>query len=860
MHHFTKTPVLKLYIVLTLLALGIIVSYGVSFNTQYRQSKQTIPYLEKISKLRNAIDAASVERLTAMEYYAKRDAVTFQKLTQAQNKTLHALQKIPHSATKTKIANTLETLHHFSTFETFNPKLPYLYQTQVLTPLVHQISLSYANESNPQIVDTLTLYTELMKRKINLSLENAIVYYTLLRQKPLSKQNQTIYARIVEQDKLPNAVTLAQDNQKGELYQALNALPSPETYDAITQTFRAKIQNNTLEDIDIVAWLGAIYKKESLIQVAQRSLLARAQRLTQNNSYHALYMMVFLLLLLAILSFMLLRLLKQHHQQVQREAIDEETQKDIALVFDSSAQKQLQKLLYSGNIGLIYKFLLQAIKDANQTKDLFLANMSHEIRTPLNGILGFTQLLNETSLNQEQQEYTSIIQKSSEHLINIVNDILDISKIKAQKMDLEFIEFDPMVQFETAIESYAAKASEAQLELNVWIDPALPTQLIGDPTKISQVLLNLISNAIKFSPTNSEVNIAISLQENTQKHCKVRFSVQDHGIGISKAQQKKIFEAFSQADVSTSRKFGGTGLGLNIASKIIEMMGSKLKINSEPEEGSEFFFTLTLDIPQPYTKRQIPQVHATIALAYPAQQSNKQLQTNTQRYLEVMGATLYSSYEDLFSQTHTAPLPEYLFIDYKFHKRAGELERFFTLPCKLIVIASMEHQHKLKTYGNTIHKIIYKPLNFTKTLHALTSPTRTTQEESHTSFEGMHILVAEDNPINQKLIRNILENLKIQVEVVSNGEEALQSRINNHHYDLILMDIQMPVMGGMEATTQIIAHEHEHTLPHIPIVALTANALSEDKAKYQGIGMDGYLSKPIDLPTIHTLLEKYYKQ
>ena len=285
--------------------------------------------------------------------------------------------------------------------------------------------------------------------------------------------------------------------------------------------------------------------------------------------------------------------------------------KEIELVFDKNQQQVIKRLIDNGNVDHIYKFLIQAIKDANQTKDLFLASMSHEIRTPLNGILGFTQLLKETDSKEEREEFIAVIEKSGENLLTIVNDILDLSKIKAQKIELESIEFDPVESFEAAVESYAAKAAAENIDFNIFLDPELPTRVIGDPTKISQIIVNLISNAIKFTPKNGEVNVNIEKRSEDVDSTEVTFSVSDTGIGITEEQKKNIFEAFGQADVSTSRKYGGTGLGLSISGRFVELMGGKLNIRSVPNEGSTFYFTLVFKKPQSATRREVAKMSAT---------------------------------------------------------------------------------------------------------------------------------------------------------------------------------------------------------------------------------------------------------
>jgi signal transduction histidine kinase len=295
----------------------------------------------------------------------------------------------------------------------------------------------------------------------------------------------------------------------------------------------------------------------------------------------------------ALIALLLLLVLFVIYYNVNKDKqLFEDTLKDIEAVLNSEQQKELKTLIDNREINQIYRFLTKTIKEANQAKDLFLANMSHEIRTPLNGIVGFTQLLKTTDITAEQEEFITVIEHSSDNLLTIVNDILDLSKIKADKIELENIPFDPIEKFESAIESYGARASEKDIELGVYIDPDLPATLMGDPTKISQIIVNLISNAIKFTPMSGNIDVSIEKLSETNEDVTLKFAVTDTGIGISDEQKAKIFDAFSQADVSTSRKFGGTGLGLAISEKLVTFMGGTLDIKSEEDKGSTFFFTL----------------------------------------------------------------------------------------------------------------------------------------------------------------------------------------------------------------------------------------------------------------------------
>ncbi len=378
----------------------------------------------------------------------------------------------------------------------------------------------------------------------------------------------------------------------------------------------------------------------------------------------------------------------------------------------------------------------------NKTTELFLASMSHEIRTPLNGIIGLTEVLDDTVLTQEQKEFVLLIRESSNNLRVIVNDILDVSKMNAGKMELESIEFDLFTKIETSVGIFKSKINNKEISLNIFIDPMIPRQVIGDPTRLSQVIMNLVSNALKFTARGGKIDVLAEYIDQKNDEITFKVSVSDSGIGLTPEQQENIFEAYSQATVSTTRKSGGTGLGLMISSKIIKSMDSVLEVESEEGKGATFFFVITLKV------------------------------------------------------------------DIK--------------PSVAPVVEKEEVQVVKKTQ----------------------------------SFDDIHVLVAEDNPINQKLIKVVLENLGLTVTLTANGQEAYDARMVGQ-YDMIFMDIQMPVMGGVESTHLILEYEKEHGEEHIPIIALTANALPGDREKYIAEGMDDYATKPLEIKILENLIRHY---
>ncbi|MEA3491058.1 MAG: ATP-binding protein [Campylobacterota bacterium] len=734
------------------------------------------------------------------------------------------------------------------------------YHTNIFGSLIRILKDISSTQKSEIIKNYLLIsekYTELRETSL---LENTIIYSALFGSRVMSDEDILFWKQLIDKDLLPEWSTLGYSDVAIKIQEMLSA----EGFNSIASADRNMILSGAETgeySISAREWQNTINKKMKYFTQVQMLLLAEIQSAVEDEYISpkrvVLIISGFALLLLLLV---LIKLFTMFEKRSKAQEISKDTLKDIEVVFSGNQQKEITRLIENGNIDHIYKFLIQAIKDANQTKDLFLASMSHEIRTPLNGIVGFTNLLKETDDKEEQAEFISVIEKSSANLLTIVNDILDLSKIKAQKIDLESIEFDPIDTFESAVESYAAKAAEEEIDFNIFLDPELPTLLIGDPTKISQIIINLISNAIKFTSKNGEVNVRIEKLSDSTDSVEVKFEVSDTGIGITKEQRKNIFEAFSQADVSTSRKYGGTGLGLSISGKFVDLMGGKLNIWSAQDEGSTFYFTLALGKPKTAKRREVEDMSSyTIGVLNPHIDEEYFINENLESYIAYTGARVkHYTDESLLALKGRTKLPDILFLDHKLRHRGEEFKKFLDFDTKIVVMSTGDQKRNLKRFRSKIDRILYKPVNFSKTLKALSNKEDTSELEQKITFEDVHILVAEDNLINQKLILNVLNRLGIEVSIANNGKEALDNRMENE-YDMIFMDIQMPVMGGMEATGNILSYERQNSKTHVPIVALTANAVSGDREKYIGAGMDGYLSKPIEMDELHLLLHDYFE-
>jgi signal transduction histidine kinase/CheY-like chemotaxis protein len=508
----------------------------------------------------------------------------------------------------------------------------------------------------------------------------------------------------------------------------------------------------------------------------------------------------------------------------------------------------------------------EKLEHETKTTELFLASMSHEIRTPLNGIIGLTEVLDETPLSQEQKEFVSMIRESSNNLRVIVNDVLDVSKMNAGKMELENIEFDLFSKIEASVGIFIPKIEEKGIVLNLFTDPKMPRQLLGDPTRLSQVLINLVSNALKFTQKGGNITVSTEFLSEDEGIVTFKILVKDSGIGLTEEQQQKIFEAYSQAEASTTRTAGGTGLGLTISKKIIKSMDGELEVESQLGHGATFFFVLTLPIAE-QRENELKEDYSGVSVGTVLSPllSQSQCSNIIEEYVQFYGAN-YKSLE--IDELFTDPEPDVLLVDQQCLD-AVILEKLASLESKLILLTSSAMHTNIDKEREIFDEVVYVPVTLEKIAKILqdkkkkiSTPKPDEKEPASKEIvqeEGLvdiHVLVAEDNPINQKLIKIVLEKLGLNVTLANNGEEAYNARISAD-YDMVFMDIQMPVMGGVESTHKILAYEKEHDVKHVPIIALTANALPGDREKYISEGMDDYATKPLDVKILEKLVNQY---
>jgi len=723
--------------------------------------------------------------------------------------------------------------------------------------------------------------------------EKALVSYYLSLKKPISEEN-LIYWDITASNS--TILEVSDSSNISALHEDINKLLKDDNFqvtlrgiDDIRLDFMSNVSTGKY-NTSVALWVSLINQKQKVLSNIENMLLGHIfddvlKELNQHKMMTIWALVAFLLSLLGLLLFIKNWGKGDSHKDELKDLLHKISSlsyeyKNIEVNNNPNSYKMAYDYIGSSYEALYEKANIYELE--NKTNSTFLNNLTYDVKTPLNAISGYTKLLKETNLDTEQSEYISVIENNNDDLDSLLDKISSDNALPNKKLEMENSSFDLVKKIESAVETFSVKADQKDILLSLYIDPILAHKVRGDSVKFSKIMSNMIDNAIKSSKAYDTIDVYIEQLHKDDDQVSIKFSIKDQSVGYNENELNSIIEALGQ--IESVENLGNINVdikNLSISSKIIKRMGGKLGVISQKGTGVEYYFTLSFENENTQSDVDLyPSFDGMkVGLALPSKDIKRQVDKNLEKYVKYLGAELIIyDYETIFDKNSEKKLPDLMFVYHHYARLEDELDMFSKLPTKIALLTSGTLRSRINIDKYTFCSIVFSPIAMSKIVKIFLEsnvikpilPDITSEDENslennlestlESSFEhslkNIHALVVEDNEISQKITINVLNKLGIKTSLASDGKEAFDLRREND-YSIILMDIEMPIMDGIEATSKILYYEGVNQFSHVPIIAMTADIDEHIKEKYIKVGMDDYISKPIESEVIFDLIQKY---
>jgi len=875
--------ILLFFIILTIGALLTLFYYMYGSYSTYNNARNLTSDVDLIQNLGDAVGKISKERFHTVLKQTKQKGFDDTKLKEFRYESDKTVKNalLPYKEYRDKIIERLDKIRVDVDNKTgrFGKTTAIDYSENISNILLEAMEKVSELEG---VRDSIKYYVAFSKNLEYSNQEQAFIAY-ILGSKSTLDSNDFAYLKAITSENLEKIDNLPDIELKVKIKSMLDAVE----YEKIGKKKRESIVSRAGSGHYIVSqaeWIETSSKKINKIkQIQQMALKETTRELSDAITTHKTMLMKYGMLTLGLL--LLLALLLMGYFSKNRKKSGHNKKSDIHTIIyenedyiESFSEEDKQKHLHSLEVA--------TNQESDYFKSTILSNVSHDMRVPLNSIIGFAELIESADSIEEKEQFIEEIKESSRILLGVMDKATNAEKAKAYESEEKiFIPFDPIRIFESIVEPYGERAAQKNIELTFFVDPSLPKKLLGDPVKVSQVLLNLL-DGIKFTKTMGEIDVHIEKVSETQREVAVKFLISDTGLTLTHSQKDAIYNKLLHTtkglEEELEEEIEGIESGLVAAGRLIDGLNGKLEIESTREQSLTLSFVLILNKISEDRVEKLERKDVQVGYLSLDKNIKLPLEKNIKIYAEYTGASFIEYDENDLLQDNKI-LPDVLFVNNRYVMDEEILEKYMNLNTKVIFIVTQKTQNILDYLDTKPYKVLYEPINLSKVLESINSvdkksilpmsmdekkvkyidvienasPIKKLEFKKIDKIKNIHVLVAEDNHANQILIQKILEQYGLKVTVAEDGKKAVEL-YKQDTYDIVFMDIDMPVMGGVEATQKILEYENEHLDHHSPIIAFTANVIKGDKEKYMDAGMDNYLPKPIDFELLEDMLRKYF--